>query len=91
MEDKNRIPYNQEFDFRYIKYIRHARNKTQTEFVHFMNVDQSTIGKLERGLLEFTPYYEGKLKDAIKRLRVSSIEIASIRKIIEMKEQRGYK
>lgn len=91
MEDKNRIPYNQEFDFRYIKYIRHARNKTQVEFVHYMNVDQSTIGKLERGDLEFTPYYESKLKDAIKRLRVSSIEIASIRKIIEMKEQRGYK
>lgn len=91
MEDKNRIPYNQEFDHRFIKYIRHARNKTQAEFVHFMGVDQSTIGKLERGELAFTPYYESKLKDAIKRLRVSSIEIASIRKIIEMKEQRGYK
>jgi len=42
MEDKKRIPYNQEFDHRFIKYIRHARNKTQEEFVHFMNVDKST-------------------------------------------------
>lgn len=91
MEDKNRIPYNQEFDYRFIKYIRHARNKSQADFVPFMNVDKSTIGKLERGELLFTPYYESKLKDAIKRLRVSSIEIASIRKIIEMKQQRGYK
>lgn len=91
MEDRHRIPYKQEFDHRYIKYIRHTRNKTQGDFVHFMGVDRSTIGKLERGELDFSPYYESKLKDAIKRLRVSSIELASIRKIIEMKEQRGYK
>lgn len=91
MEDKKRIPYNQEFDHRFIKYIRHARNKTQAEFEHFIGVDKSTIGKLERGELEFTPLYESKLQAAIKRLRVSSIELASIRKIIEMKEQRGYK
>lgn len=91
MEDKNRIPYNQEFDHRFIKHIRMARNKTQTEFSQFMGVDASTIGKLERGELSFSPLYESKLKDAIKRLRVSSIEVASIRKILEMKQQRGYK
>jgi transcriptional regulator with XRE-family HTH domain len=91
MEDRNRIPYNQEFDHRFIKHIRHARNKTQHDMVHFMNVDQSTIARLERGQIAFTPYYESKLKDAIKRLRVSSIELASIRKILEMKEQRGYR
>ncbi|QDZ88739.1 helix-turn-helix domain-containing protein [Priestia megaterium] len=91
MEDKNRIPYNQEFDHRFIKPIRHLRNKTQADFEQFMGVDKSTIGKLERGELEFTPLYHSKLKDAIKRLRVSSIEIASVRKIIEMKTQRGYK
>jgi transcriptional regulator with XRE-family HTH domain len=86
-----RLPYNQEFDYRYIKPVRHIRNKTLHQFAKFMGVDHSTIAKLEKGQLSFTPYYESKFKDAIKRLRVSNIELASVRKIIEMKEQRGYK
>jgi transcriptional regulator with XRE-family HTH domain len=68
-----------------------ARNKTLKQMEEFMGVDDSTIAKLERGDLAFTPYYESKFKDALKRLRVSNVELASIRKIIEMKEQRGYK
>lgn len=56
-----------------------------------MGVDSATICKLENGQLDFTPYYHEKLREAIKRLRVSNVELASIRKIIEMKEQRGYK
>ena len=91
MEDKNRIPYKQDFDHRFIKPIRHLRNKTQADFEQFMGVDKSTIGKLERGEIEFSPLYESKFKDAIKRLRVSNVELASVRKIIEMKAQRGYK
>lgn len=91
MEDKNRIPYKREFDHRFIKPVRHLRNKTQQEFSHFMGVDASTIGRLERGDLKFTPFYESKFKDAIKRLRVSGIELASISKILEMKTQRGYR
>ncbi|OZT14406.1 hypothetical protein CHN50_02195 [Priestia aryabhattai] len=87
----SRLPYNQEFDHRYIKPIRHLRNKTLHDFAEFMRVDHSTIAKLEKGQISFTPYYESKLKDAIKRLRVSNVELASVRKVIEMKEQRGYK
>jgi transcriptional regulator with XRE-family HTH domain len=87
----SRLPYNQEYDHRFIKPIRHLRNKTLNDFAEFMNVDHSTIAKLEKGQLPFTPHYESKLKDAIKRLRVSNVELASVRKIIEMKEQRGYK
>ncbi len=87
----SRLPYKMEYDHRFIKYIRHARNKTQGEFSQFMNVDTSTIGKLERGNLEFTPYYHEKLKDAIKRLRISNVELVSIKNIIEMKQRKGYK
>lgn len=85
------LPYNQEFDHRFIKPIRHARNKTLVEFSKYMGVDHTTINKLEKGHLEFTPYYSEKLKDAVKRLRISNIEIVSIRNIIEAKEKRGYK
>ncbi|PFQ93182.1 hypothetical protein COK28_07100 [Bacillus cereus] len=87
----SRLPYNMEYDYRFIKPIRHSRNKTLQEFSHFMGVDSATICKLENGQLDFTPYYYEKLKDTIKHLRISNIELASIRKILEMKEQRGYK
>lgn len=89
--ENNRIPYKQEFDHRFIKPVRHLRNKTQQDFSHFMGVDASTIGKLERGELKFSPLYESKFKEALKRLRVSSIELASVREIIMMKQKRGYK
>ncbi|MFI8657992.1 XRE family transcriptional regulator [Priestia megaterium] len=91
MEDKTRLPYKQEFDHRFIKPVRHLRNKTQQEFSQFMGVDASTIGKLERQELKFSPLYESKFKEAIKRLRVSGIELASISRTLEMKSQRGYK
>lgn len=91
MEDKTRLPYKQEFTYKHIRPVRHLRNKTLAEFSQFMNVDPSTIGKLERGELKFTPLYQSKFKDAIQRLRVSGIELASISKILEMKSQRGYK
>lgn len=89
--ENNRIPYNQEIDYRFIKHVRIIRNKTQMDFGKIMGIDASTVGKLERNELAFTPAYHGRFKDAMKRLRVSNIELSSIRKILEMKEQRGYK
>lgn len=87
----SRLPYNMEYNHKFIKPIRHARNKTLVEFSKYMGVDPTTINKLEKGHLEFTPYYESKLKDAIKKLRISNVELVSIRKIIEQKERKGYK
>lgn len=85
-----RLPYNMEYDHRYIKFIRHARNLTLEAFSHYIKVDPATICRLEKGQLDFTPYYEAKLKDAIDRLRISNVELVSIRTIIEQKEKRGY-
>ncbi|MDP9577360.1 UNVERIFIED_ORG: transcriptional regulator with XRE-family HTH domain [Bacillus sp. 1751] len=82
---KIRLPYNMEYNYKFIKPIRMARNKTQSEFSNFMNVDTTTICKLERGQLDFTPYYDSKFKNAIKQLRVSNTELVSIRKILEIK------
>jgi transcriptional regulator with XRE-family HTH domain len=86
-----RGPYNIELNYKYIKHIRFLRNKTLSEFSKNMNVDPSTIAKLEKGELEFTPHYESKLREAMKRLRVSNVELNSISKILEMKALRGYK
>ncbi|MGX6444266.1 XRE family transcriptional regulator [Neobacillus sp. K501] len=86
-----RGPYNIELDYRYVKQIRFLRNHTLVSFSNYMNVDPSTIAKLEKTEISFTPYYESKLRDAIYRLRVSNIELNSIAKILEMKALRGYK
>lgn len=56
-----------------------------------MGVDKSTIAKLEKGQLDYTPYYESKLKEAVKRLQISNIELVAIRNVIESKERKGYK
>jgi transcriptional regulator with XRE-family HTH domain len=84
------LPYNMEYDHRFIKYIRHARSKTLNEFSYFMGVDASTIGKLERKVIDYTPYYDNKLREAVKRLRISNVELVSIRTIIEQREKRGF-
>ncbi|MBT2730329.1 helix-turn-helix transcriptional regulator [Bacillus sp. ISL-75] len=88
--DCNRGPYNTHLDYRYIKQVRFIRNKTLAEFSTYMNVDKSTIAKLEKNELAFTPHYEDKLRDAIKRLRVSNVELNSINKILEIKAMRSY-
>ncbi|ALC54078.1 hypothetical protein ACN91_21595 [Bacillus cereus] len=87
----NNLEYKQDFDHRFIKPVRQLRNQTQSDFEQVMGVDRSTIGKLERGEIEFTPLYHSKFKDAIRRLRVSNVELASVRRILEIKSRRGYK
>ena len=89
--ESNRIAYKQEIDYRFIKLVRMARNKTQAQLAELMGVDTSTVSKLERSALKFTPLYESKFNDALKRMRVSNIELASIREIIQMKQRRGIK
>jgi transcriptional regulator with XRE-family HTH domain len=86
----SRLPYNMEYDYRFIKPIRHSRNLTLEAFSHYMKVDPATICRLEKRQLDFTPYYDSKLHEAIQRLRISNIELVSIRNIIEQKEKRGF-
>lgn len=88
-----RLPYNQldSVDYRYIRQIRFIRNKTQKELAELMTVDNVVISRLERNEISFSPLYQEHFKLACKRLRVSNMELASIRKLLEMKEQRGYK
>ncbi|MBD7971385.1 helix-turn-helix domain-containing protein [Paenibacillus gallinarum] len=88
-----RLPYNQldSVDYRYIRQVRFLRNKTLKQFEEFMGVDHTVISRLENGQIEFSPLYKERFKEACRRLRVSNIELVSIRKLLEMKSQRGYK
>lgn len=87
------LPYNQEIyqDVRYMKQVRLLRNLTLKDMESLMNVDQSTLSKLERGELDFTPVYYSRFESACKKIRLSNIEIVSLRKVIELKEARKLK
>lgn len=89
--DKNINSYNQPLTHEYIKPIRVMRNKTQAQMGEMMQLDASTVGKLERGELDFSPLYESKLRDSIRRLRVSRFELNSIHSLLQAKKLRGYK
>lgn len=93
MKENNRIPYGQldDLDYRYIKQVRFLRNKTLKQMEEIMGVDYSVISRLERKELNFTPIYQERFRTACRKLRISNIEIASIRKLLEMKKQKGYR
>jgi len=90
MKENNRIPYGQldNLDYRYIKQVRFLRNKTLKQMEEVMGVDYSVISRLERKELNFTPIYQERFKTACRKLRISNIEIVSVRKILEMKSSK---
>lgn len=53
-----------------------------------MNVSYSTLSRLENGHIEFSPFYESKFRQALQRLHISDLELASIRIIVEAQETR---
>ncbi|WP_393960307.1 helix-turn-helix domain-containing protein [Priestia megaterium] len=83
--------YNHPLDYRYIRHIRICRNLSQQQLADKMEINASDLSKLERNEKPFTPYYERKLRDVIRRLRVSRLELSNIRTLLEAKEKRGYK
>jgi transcriptional regulator with XRE-family HTH domain len=85
----NDVPFIHLYDYRYIKETRRLRNLTLNEFSIYMKTDVGTLSKLENNQLQFTIHYESKFKDAIQELKLSNLELLSIKRIIEMKAQRG--
>lgn len=74
--------YNVPIDFRFLKHIRMLRNLTTYDMAKYMNVDQATFSKLENETIKFTPYYESKLKQAIRTLQITNTELLAIYKAI---------
>ena len=85
----NDVPFIREYDYRYIKETRRLRNLTLSEFSVHMKTDVGTLSKLENNQLQFTIHYESKFKDAIQELKVSNLELLSIKRVIELKALRG--
>ena len=74
-------------DHRYIKAVRLARSKTIKQFSEYMGVDSSTISRLENEKIDFTMFYESKLRNAINKLRISNSELLAIKKVIEFQHR----
>ena len=85
------LPFNQLSeicqDVRYLKQVRLLRNLTLIQMGELMNVDYSTLSKLERGELEFTSVYYSRFEAACRKIRLNNAEIVSLRKVIELKEK----
>nr|WP_301286028.1 helix-turn-helix transcriptional regulator [Lysinibacillus endophyticus] len=77
--------YKVPLDYRFIKHIRLIRNKTLAEFSNYMNVDIATISRLENNKVTFTPFYESKLREALRKLKVSNAELLAINNVIEIR------
>lgn len=84
---KETLPFTLNYDYRLIKLVRQLRNLTLAEFSIFMNVNQSTIARLEKDSLEFSVFYQSKFHEAIKQLKISNIEMASLTILLELQIQ----
>ena len=88
---KDDIPFFHEYDYRYIREVRRLRNLTLIEFSSYMKVDVADLSRLENGLLSFSVHYQSKFHEALQELSVSNLELISVKRIIELKAQRGIK
>lgn len=84
---ERRGPYNQPLDYRMIKLIRVNRGMLQSEFSGCMGIDTATLCRLETGVFKFTPYYEEKLRNAIKRVGVTIKEIETYRALLDERDR----
>ncbi|HDR4595093.1 helix-turn-helix transcriptional regulator [Bacillus sp. WOD8 KX774193] len=87
--DVNSLPYQQKISYQMIKYLRLCRNMTQTQFGGVCKVDQGVLAKLERGDLPLSPHYETKILEGCKALNISELELVSVKRIVELKQNRG--
>lgn len=74
-----------------LKYLRLCRNMTQAQFGEVCKVNQAVLAKLERGDLELSIHYETKILDGCRALNISELEMLSVKRIVELKAERGIK
>ncbi|TVX77814.1 helix-turn-helix transcriptional regulator [Peribacillus simplex] len=87
--NKSTLPYESKITYQMIKYIRLCRNLTQEKFGEVCKIDQGVLAKLERGDLDLTIHYETKVLEGCRALNISELELKSVKRITELKKQRG--
>ncbi|WP_258131850.1 helix-turn-helix domain-containing protein [Bacillus cereus] len=83
------LPHERKITCQMIKYLRLSRNMTQEQFGEACKLDRSTLAKLERNELPLSPLYHSKIMDGIRALNISELELVSVKRIVELKQNRG--
>ncbi|MCT1905268.1 helix-turn-helix transcriptional regulator [Oceanobacillus sojae] len=85
----NDVPFTQKYSYHYIKEVRRLRNLTLEQFSNYMKTDVGTLSKLENQQLPFSVHYQSKFNEALQELKVSDFELSALKRVIELKKQRG--
>lgn len=83
------LPYKSKITYPMIKYLRLCRNMTQAKFGEVCKIDQAVLAKLERGDLSLSLHYESKIIEGCRALNISELEMVSVKRIVDLKEQKG--
>ncbi|OBW53324.1 helix-turn-helix domain-containing protein [Bacillus cereus] len=86
---KDSLPYQQKISYQMIKYLRLCRNMTQEQFGQVCKIDQSVLARLESGSIELSMNYESRVLEGCKVLNISELEMQSVKRIVELKQNRG--
>lgn len=90
MEDKNTVPFIHDYDCRLLKAVRQIRNLTLLEFSKYMEVDPSTITRLENKTLDFSSLYQQRFATALARLDITKMELVSLTVLLEKGKNDDY-
>ncbi|MCM2982306.1 hypothetical protein M3599_15375 [Niallia circulans] len=61
----------------------------QEQFGQVCKIDQSVLARLESGVIELSINYESRILNGCRTLNVSELEMASVKRIVELKQQKG--
>jgi transcriptional regulator with XRE-family HTH domain len=86
--NKESIPFQSTITYPMIKYLRLCRNMSQDQFGNACKIDQSVLARLELGVIELSINYESKIIEGCRALNISELEMLSVKRLVELKENR---
>lgn len=87
--NKDSIPFQSKITYPMLRYLRLCRNMSQEQFGKVCKIDQSVLARLELGVIELSINYESKIIEGCRALNISELELKSVKRITELKAQRG--
>lgn len=87
--NKDSLPFQSKITYPMIRYLRLCRNMSQEQFGNACKIDQSVLARLELGVIELSINYESRIIEGCRALNFSELEMQSVKRITELKAQRG--
>ena len=91
LKEGERLKYKPEITAEMLPYLRAVRNLNQSQMADKLGIPQPVLSQLESGEKRITEYYEKAIRRGIAKLRISGEEIMYIKRICEIKKERGYR